>query len=222
EGNPIGEPFESHRASVNAVAFSPKGDRIVSGSNDNTLRLWDLEGNVICKPFEGHSDWVYSVTFSPQGDRIVSGSNDNTLRLWDLEGNPIGEPFEGHSDWVSSVAFSPEGDCIVSGSGDNTLCLWRGGTWEDELRYCCNTLMQHVSLALPQGETARKACNVCEQVWTRQQSAQFAVAQGSALARKGAVDEAIEKFERAKVLDPTLTIDSVARANQLAEWSRAE
>lgn len=82
-------------------------------------------------------------------------------------------------------------------------------------------LINHTALAFPQNETARKACDVCEQVWTRQQSAQFAVAQGSALARKGAVDEAIEKFERAKALDPTLSIDSVARAHQLAEWSKA-
>ncbi|MEO1396190.1 MAG: hypothetical protein AAFV90_25100 [Cyanobacteria bacterium J06634_5] len=58
-------------------------------------------------------------------------------------------------------------------------------------------------------------------MWTRQQSAAFVIAQGSALARKGAVDEAIEKFERAKALDPMLTIDAVARANQLATWSRA-
>ncbi|MEL6352649.1 MAG: hypothetical protein AAFR58_12865, partial [Cyanobacteria bacterium J06627_28] len=172
-------------------------------------------------PFEGHSDSVLSVAFSPQGDRIVSGSDDHTLRLWDLEGNAVGSPFEGHSSWVSSVAFSPQGDRIVSGSSDSTLRLWRVGTWEDELRYCCNLLMHHPALTLPQDETARQACEVCEQVWTRQQSAQFAVAQGSALARKGAVDEAIEKFERAKALDPTLSIDSVARAHQLAEWSKA-
>ncbi|MEL6263123.1 MAG: caspase family protein, partial [Cyanobacteria bacterium J06626_6] len=74
--------LEGHSSSVNSVAFSPQGDRIVSGSSDNTLRLWDLEGNAVGSPFEGHSSWVNSVAFSPQGDRIVSGSSDNTLRLW--------------------------------------------------------------------------------------------------------------------------------------------
>ncbi|MBT9313849.1 hypothetical protein IXB50_00215 [Leptothoe spongobia TAU-MAC 1115] len=75
--------LEGHRGSVRSVAFSPQGDRIVSGSADNTLRLWDREGNPIGQPLEGHRDSVWSVAFSPQGDRIVSGSSDNTLRLWD-------------------------------------------------------------------------------------------------------------------------------------------
>ena len=218
KGNAIGLPFKGHSRSVRSVAFSPQGDRIVSGSDDNALQLWDLEGNAIGSPFEGHSNWVRSVAFSPQGDRIVSGSDDETLRLWDLEGNTIGLPFEGHSNFVYSVAFSSRGDRIVSGSRDKTLRLWRVGTWEDELRYCCNTLMHHPALASPDSETARNACEVCEQVWTRQQSAEFAVAQGSALARRGEVEAAIAKFNRAKELDPELTLDAVARANQLAEW----
>ncbi|MEO1396192.1 MAG: WD40 repeat domain-containing protein [Cyanobacteria bacterium J06634_5] len=107
-----------------SVAFSPQGDRIVSGNGDTTLQLWDLEGNAIGPPFEGHSGSVKAVAFSPQGDCIVSGSADRTLRLWDLERNAIGLPFEGHSGSVEAVAFSPQGDCIVSGSADRTLRLW--------------------------------------------------------------------------------------------------
>ncbi|MEM9091244.1 MAG: caspase family protein, partial [Cyanobacteria bacterium P01_F01_bin.53] len=116
--------LEGRSSPVRAVAFSPSGDRIVSGSHDNTLRLWDVEGNAIGSPFEGHSGSVTAVAFSPSGDRIVSGSDDNTLRLWDVEGNAIGSPFEGHSGSVYAVAFSPSGDRIVSGSVDTTLRLW--------------------------------------------------------------------------------------------------
>ncbi|MEO1401685.1 MAG: caspase family protein, partial [Cyanobacteria bacterium J06635_1] len=75
--------LEGHTGSVTAVAFSPEGDRIVSGSNDNTLRLWDREGNPVGDPLQGHTDSVWAVAFSPEGDRIVSGSDDTTLRLWD-------------------------------------------------------------------------------------------------------------------------------------------
>ena len=116
--------LEGHSSHVRAVAFSPQGDRIVSGSIDNTLRLWDLSGNLIGEPFTGHGSEVRAVAFSPQGDRIVSGSSDKTLRLWDLSGNPIGKPFIGHSSEVFSVAFSPQGDRIVSSSYDGTLRLW--------------------------------------------------------------------------------------------------
>ncbi len=116
--------LEGHKSAVTCVAFSPQGDRIISGSPDNTLRLWDLEGRTIGEPFQGHTNLVLAVAFSPQGDRIISGSRDNTLRLWDLEGRTIGEPFQGHTNLVLAVAFSPQGDRIISGSGDNTLRLW--------------------------------------------------------------------------------------------------
>jgi WD40 repeat protein len=109
---------------VQSVAFSPDGQFIVSGSNDKTVRLWDLNGNQIGQPFIGHNWWVRSVAFSPDGQFIVSGSNDETVRLWDLNGNQIGQPFIGHKDQVCSVTFSPDGQFIVSGSNDKTVRLW--------------------------------------------------------------------------------------------------
>ena len=122
-----------HLSYVLSVAFSPDGSRIVSGSSDNTIRLWDAEtGDAIGKPLEGHSNFVYSVAFSPDGSRIVSGSEDNTIRLWDAEtGDAIGRSLEGHSSSVYSVAFSPDGTRIVSGSWDNTIRLWDAETGDD-------------------------------------------------------------------------------------------
>ncbi|MBD2773573.1 eIF2A-related protein [Iningainema tapete] len=116
--------LEGHKNPLWSVAFSPDGQIIVSGSSDNTVRLWNLEGYPIGEPFQGHQGEVRSVAFSPNGEMIVSGSFDNTVRLWNLEGYPIGEPFQGHEDAVMSVAFSPNGEMIVSGSSDNTVRLW--------------------------------------------------------------------------------------------------
>ena len=69
---------------------------IVSGSTDNTVRLWDIQGNPIGQPLRGHEGFVSSVAISPDGKMIVSGSWDKTVRLWDIQGNPIGQPLRGH------------------------------------------------------------------------------------------------------------------------------
>ena len=118
--------LDGHTCNVESVAFSPDGTRIVSGSDDKTVRVWDAEMGVqIGSPLQGHAHHVKSVAFSPDGTRIVSGSCDKTVRVWDAEmGVQIGSPLQGHTHWVTSVAFSPDGTRIVSGSCDKTVRVW--------------------------------------------------------------------------------------------------
>ena len=132
--NALARPIEimrrGHNSLVYSVAFSPDGSRIVSGSSDNALRLWDANtGALIGEPLHGHDGPVNSIAFSPDGSRIVSASWDNTLRLWDANtGMAIGKPLHGHDSYVISVAFSPDGSRIVSASWDKTLRLWDANT----------------------------------------------------------------------------------------------
>ncbi|KJA17498.1 hypothetical protein HYPSUDRAFT_192134 [Hypholoma sublateritium FD-334 SS-4] len=113
-----------------ATALTPYGNRIASGSFDNTARIWDLAtGKQVGEPFRGHTDYVGSVAFSPDGRRVVTGSADKTLRIWDLEtGKQIGEPWQGHTHWILSVAFSHDGKRVVSGSVDSTVRIWNSET----------------------------------------------------------------------------------------------
>ena len=112
-------------ATSGSVAFSPDGQRIVSWSEDSTLRLWDAKtGEQIGDPLLGHENLVFSVDVSPDGQRIVSGSADSTLRLWDAEtGAQIGV-LRGHVGLVLSVDFSPDGSRLASASDDSTIRIW--------------------------------------------------------------------------------------------------
>jgi len=118
--------LQGHTDIVTSVAFSPDGRRIVSGSYDRSVRLWNAQtGQPIGQPLQGHTAIVSSVAFSPDGRRIVSGSYDRSVRLWNAQtGQPIGQPLQGHTAIVSSVAFSPDGRRIVSGSYDRSVRLW--------------------------------------------------------------------------------------------------
>ncbi|KAL4738277.1 WD40 repeat-like protein [Aspergillus similis] len=118
------QTLEGHSHFVQSVAFSPDGQRIVSGSYDSTIKLWDAQTGLEMQTLEGHSAPVRSVAFSPDGQRIVSGSADKTIKLWDAQTGLELQNLEGHSNFVLSVAFSPDGKRIVSGSNDSTVKLW--------------------------------------------------------------------------------------------------
>ncbi|KAI0042724.1 hypothetical protein FA95DRAFT_1525107, partial [Auriscalpium vulgare] len=110
--------IQAHKDTVQAVAYSPDGRHIASGSNDETIRIWDAQtGQSVGTPLEGHTGWVYSVAYSPDGRHIASGS-----------GQPVGTPLEGHTGAVDSLAYSPDGSHIASGSVDKTIRIWDAQT----------------------------------------------------------------------------------------------
>jgi WD40 repeat protein len=128
-----------HGDAVQCIAFSPDSKRIVSGSLDKTLKVWDVTsdargldpGSAIQSvrgrerlTLRGHEGAVCAVSFSPDGRRIVSASADRTLKVWDAGTGHETLTIEGHLDQISSVAFSPDGSRIASGSADGELRLW--------------------------------------------------------------------------------------------------
>ncbi|MDT9231247.1 WD40 repeat domain-containing protein, partial [Limnospira sp. PMC 1242.20] len=123
-GGPLIRTLTGHSSWVNAVAIAPDGKRAVSASDDNTLKLWDLETGTELATLTGHSDGVNAVVIAPDGKRAVSASDDKTLKLWDLETGTELATLRGHSDWVRAVAIAPDGKRAVSASEDETLKLW--------------------------------------------------------------------------------------------------
>jgi len=121
--------FKGHSGPVNSVAFSPDGKLALSGSDDNTLKLWQVSTGRELRTFKGHSFHVTSVAFSPDG-KLASSSDDYTLKLWQVStGRELRTfTFNGSSYFYSVVAFSPDGTLALSGSDDNTLKLWQVST----------------------------------------------------------------------------------------------
>jgi eukaryotic-like serine/threonine-protein kinase len=112
------------------VAVSPDGKRIVSGSLDRTLKVWDATSGRALTTIKGHSCPVYCVACSPDGKHIASGGQDGMVTMWDLSTGRELAILRGHVGHVTSLAFSPDGRRIASGSDDNTIRVWdsAGGT----------------------------------------------------------------------------------------------
>ncbi|KAF8148071.1 WD40-repeat-containing domain protein [Crassisporium funariophilum] len=119
-------------SSVRSVAFSSDGSRIVSGSWDILVRVWDALTGEEKQVLNGHTRWVNSVAFSSDGSRIVSGSADNSVRVWDASTGEEKQVLNGHTDQVNSVAFSSDGSHIVSGSDDASVRVWDASTGEEK------------------------------------------------------------------------------------------
>ena len=133
--------LQGHKGSVQAVAISPDGRQVVSGSYDNTLRVWDLASGECLHTLEGHKKPVHAVAVSPDGRQVVSGSEDHTLRVWDLASGECLHTLKGHTDSIFAIAITPDGRQVVSGSDTHTLHVWdlESGkclrTWEMQFEY---------------------------------------------------------------------------------------
>jgi len=102
----------------------------VTGSWDQTARLWDLETGRCLQTFAGHTGDVRAVAVTPDGRRLVTGSGDHTARLWDLATGRCLQTFAGHTSDVRAVAVTPDGRRLVTGSWDHTVKFWDVETGE--------------------------------------------------------------------------------------------
>ncbi|MCP4350965.1 MAG: hypothetical protein GY795_36325, partial [Desulfobacterales bacterium] len=92
----FGSPNLKHSLEVNSVVMSSDGKYIISGSDDNTVRLWDAATGKEIRTFSGHQSSVFSVSLSSDGGTLVSGSSDKTVRLWDAATGKEIRTFSGH------------------------------------------------------------------------------------------------------------------------------
>ncbi len=117
-----------HTNSVNTLSFKPGSSTLASGSDDDTIRIWDLTWdawkNKPVQTLRGHRNNVESVAWSPDGTLLASGSRDRTVRLWNPNNAANTAILRGHTNTVNSVAWSPDGTLLASASRDDTIRIW--------------------------------------------------------------------------------------------------
>ena len=120
--------LQGHQSRINSLDYSKDGKFIVSGSDDGTARIWDLDTNshkvLETKTTGGKNIALSSVSVSHDGRLVAAGCMDSIIRIWNVQTGYLVERLRGHGDSVRSVAFTPDGSGLISGSSDNKIKRW--------------------------------------------------------------------------------------------------
>src|SRR5216683_2933083 len=119
--------YQGHGDNVFAVAWSPDGTWIASGSRDTTVRVWKASAGEDYLVYQDHASYLLSLAWSPDGKRLASGDTAGTVRIWEAFTGRTITTYHRHTRFVRSVALSPDGTHIATGGdyGDSTVQVWQ-------------------------------------------------------------------------------------------------
>ncbi len=175
------QTLQAIRARSSAVAFSPDGRLIVSGSNDNTVRVWDAATGAERRVLQGHSGLVCAVALLAGRPAHRVGLSTTRRSAYGMRRRaPSGVCCKAIQAWSIAVAFSPDGRLIVSGSSDKTVRVWDTATGAER-----RMLQGHSALGLAPSPSRRMAGSSCRalatttvRVWDAATGAERRVLQG--------------------------------------------
>jgi centriolar protein POC1 len=130
KGDPIGDSsdkenkFQGHQNWVRSAQFSLDSRMVASGSDDRTVKLWDVVQGSGIHTFHDHSGMVNDVKFHPDGSCLASCSTDKKIKIFDVRSNRLLQHYDAHDKAVNSVSFHSNGQFLVSSSDDATIKIW--------------------------------------------------------------------------------------------------
>jgi WD40 repeat protein len=115
--------WQAHTGTVRALAFSPDGHTLASGSWDCAIKLWDLKSGTLLWT-ERRTNSIQRLAFAPDGRLLASAGDDGSIHLWDASGGTHLQTLSGHSGPVYALAWSPDGSVLASGGFDGDIWMW--------------------------------------------------------------------------------------------------
>ena len=117
--------LEGHTRRIDVAEFSPDNKLLITGSDDNTARLWKtIDGEPVAPPLRGHMKPISGARFSPNGELVLTMSEDGTAQLWEVRSGLGLVVLNAHSGTISQAVFSPNGKFVVTASDDGTVQVW--------------------------------------------------------------------------------------------------
>ncbi|WP_017300100.1 serine/threonine-protein kinase [Nodosilinea nodulosa] len=118
------QTLTGHQSWVTTAAFNPQQPILVSGSLDDTLRVWNWQSGDLLHSIKGHARGVNDVAIDRRGQMLVSCGDDATIKVWNLGDGTLRNTLKGHMRDVTAIALGSSGNLLASASEDGTLKLW--------------------------------------------------------------------------------------------------
>ncbi len=116
--------LKGHKCAIQSVAYSPDVKQALTGSHDETAKIWDITTGKMIKKLKGRTRGIYSLAYSPDGKQALTGSSDGTARILDITAGNMIKELKGHAGAIWSVVYSPDGKQALTGSLDGTARIW--------------------------------------------------------------------------------------------------
>ncbi|KAF8835172.1 WD40 repeat-like protein [Paxillus ammoniavirescens] len=116
--------LSGHRESIRGIAYLPGGERVVSCSDDMTIRIWDVEKGKQEGTSMVHEAWIYGLAVTRDGKRILSGGDDRRIKVWDVETHQPIEDWTSHRGRILCIALSLDDQLVASGDDDGEIVIW--------------------------------------------------------------------------------------------------
>jgi mono/diheme cytochrome c family protein len=116
--------FEGHKDALYALALSPDGETLATGSYDQKIKLWNVETGAEIKTLNGHNGAIFGLSFRPDGKVLASASADRTVKLWDVASGKRLDTFSQPLKEQTAVAFAPDGRTVAAAGVDNRIRVW--------------------------------------------------------------------------------------------------
>jgi WD40 repeat protein len=159
-----------HKDRVNDIALTPDDSRILSASDDKTVKIWDLRTGTDLFTFCEHYARVNCVTVSSDGRQVVSVSSsryseNTTLKLWDVESGFVRRSFPTDDDFINAVALTPDGKRALTASGlSRMVFVWDIDRGKQIFGFCSDTASRKMDVSIsPDGHFA-VSCGDCGEI----------------------------------------------------------
>ncbi|MFP6762110.1 MAG: c-type cytochrome domain-containing protein, partial [Planctomycetaceae bacterium] len=138
-----------HFDQINVLTFTADNRRLLSGSADQTARVWDLADAKFPEviSFGGHTASVTGVTFNSDGSLAATCAADNSVRLWNTTTGEVVQSFEGHTAAVVGIAMTPNNAQVITASADNTVRNWTAADGKSTRTITAPAAISHVAVS---------------------------------------------------------------------------